>query len=183
MNNEPVHSKLTTPFDEPRATVSVRPTVGSKTSFKGDLTAEEDLIIEGRVEGKVDLKANCVTIGHSGSVKGNVYAKVINVEGELFGDAFAGEKVNVYKSGNVKGNITAPRVSLEDGAKLKGVIDMEPAIMAAAQAIPAAVASAEKNVDKAQESVASLAKGASAPKKTNEAATSTTATSGETWRS
>ena len=167
---EPVHSKLTTPYDAPHETSSESPTVGSKTSFKGDLNGEEDLKIEGKVEGKIDLKGHTITIGRTGWVKGNVHAKIINVEGALIGDAFAGEKVNVYKSGNVTGNITAPRVSLEDGAKLKGVIDMEPVAGSSTQVIPAAISA----VEKAQESVSSLNKPNGTTKKPGEEVNKTT---------
>ena len=166
MKTEAVNSKLSTPFDEPRETKSERPAVGAKTCMKGDLSGEEDLIIEGRVEGKVDFRNNSVTIGHTGCVKGDIVAKTVFIDGELIGDAFATEKVTVSRSGNVKGNITAPRVSLEDGAKLKGLIDMEPAQSAAwKEMMPNAVHA----VEKASETVSHLkdtglsAKGKSGP--------------------
>lgn len=103
-----------------------RAVIGPSIRIQGDLTGEEDLVIEGRVDGKIELKQQSVTIGQSGRVKADVIARTISVEGEVRGNLLADEQVTVRRSGHVQGNITAPRVSLEDGAKFKGSIDMEP---------------------------------------------------------
>jgi len=99
--------------------------VGPSIKIKGELTGEEDLMIQGRVEGRIELKKNNVTVGKSGSVQADVYGKIISIEGEVEGDLFGAEKIIVRESGTVRGNMTAPRVNLEDGAKFKGSIDME----------------------------------------------------------
>jgi len=101
-------------------------TIGPSISIKGDLSGEEDLVIQGRVEGKVDLKQNNVTIGKNGRVKADIYGKLISVEGEVEGNLHGMDQIIVRTSGNVRGNISAPRVTLEDGAKFKGSIDMDP---------------------------------------------------------
>jgi cytoskeletal protein CcmA (bactofilin family) len=102
-----------------------RATIGPSIFIKGDLTGEEDLVIEGRVEGKVDLKQNNVTVGQNGRVKADVFGKVVVVEGEVDGNVFAREQAILRQSGAIRGNITAPRVILEDGSRFKGSIDME----------------------------------------------------------
>jgi len=99
--------------------------VGPSINIKGELTGEEDLMIQGRVEGRIELKKNNVTVGKKGSVLADIYGKIISVEGEVEGDLFGEEKIIVRKSGKVHGNMTAPRVNLEDGATFKGAIDME----------------------------------------------------------
>jgi cytoskeletal protein CcmA (bactofilin family) len=99
--------------------------VGPSIQIKGELTGEEDLVIQGRVEGRIELKKNNVTVGKKGHVQANVYGKIISVEGEVEGDLFGEEKIIVRQSGIVRGNMTAPRVNLEDGAKFKGSIDMK----------------------------------------------------------
>jgi len=88
------------------------------------LSGEEDLLIEGRVEGKIDLPRHSVTVGKSGRIKADVYGKTITVEGEVEGNLFGEEQLVLRQSSTVRGNITAPRVSLEDGANFKGSIDM-----------------------------------------------------------
>lgn len=100
--------------------------IGKTITIKGDVTGEENLVIEGRVEGTVHLKANDLTVGQSGRVNANINASVVRIDGEVTGDISGVEKVVVTKTGRVQGNIVAPRVTLEDGAKFKGSIDMDP---------------------------------------------------------
>lgn len=100
--------------------------IGSSISIQGDLSGEEDLTIHGRVDGKIDVKGNSVTIGESGRVKADVYGKTIIVEGQVDGNLYGGDQIILRSSGHVRGNLTAPRVALEDGAQFKGAIDMEP---------------------------------------------------------
>lgn len=100
--------------------------IGPSIRIKGDLTGEENLIIEGQVEGTIHLDKNDLTIGSSGRIKANIQAKGIIVEGQVEGDIIGKEKVIIRRTGNMRGNIVAPRVTLEDGAMFKGSIEMEP---------------------------------------------------------
>jgi cytoskeletal protein CcmA (bactofilin family) len=100
--------------------------IGPSIHIDGDVRGEEDLLIEGEVSGTVNLKNNSLTIGPQGKVRADVYAHSIYVDGYLEGDLYGSERVNVRKSATVRGNITSPRVSLEDGAKFKGAIEMDP---------------------------------------------------------
>ena len=102
-----------------------RATIGPSIFVKGDLSGDEDLIVQGRVEGTIKLSDNNVTVGNQGRVKADVRARIISVEGQVEGNLFAQEKIVIRKSGRVKGNLVAPRVSLEDGSTFKGSIDME----------------------------------------------------------
>jgi cytoskeletal protein CcmA (bactofilin family) len=100
--------------------------IGASIRIKGELSGEEDLVIQGHVEGTIEVKKNNLTVGAQGSVKANVRARIIAVEGKVEGDLNGEERIVIKQSGDVRGNIVAPRVSLEDGAKFKGSIDMEP---------------------------------------------------------
>jgi cytoskeletal protein CcmA (bactofilin family) len=111
---------------EPPRRPGERATIGPSIFIKGDLTGDEELVIEGRVEGKVDLKQHNVTVGRNGRVKADVFGRVVTVEGEVDGNVFAQEQAILRQSGAIRGNITAPRVVLEDGSRFKGTIDMEP---------------------------------------------------------
>ncbi len=120
--------------------------IGPSITIDGDLRGEEDLIIEGEVSGTVQFKNNSLTIGAQGKVKADVYAHSVFVEGYMEGDLYGSERVNVRKSAQVRGNITSPRVSLEDGARFKGSIEMDPQAVEAAlgsgrrgQSAPAAI--------------------------------------------
>lgn len=99
--------------------------IGPKITFKGELTGEEDLVIMGTVEGSIDLKGNHLTIASQGVIKANVSARTITVEGKVEGDIVATERISVKSASNVKGNLKAERVTLEDGAKFRGSIDMD----------------------------------------------------------
>ncbi len=97
--------------------------IGTSISVKGELSGEEDLMIQGRVEGKIDLKKNNVTVGRNGHIKADIYGQVISIEGEVQGNLFGEEKIVIRESGVVRGNMRTPRFSLEDGATFLGSID------------------------------------------------------------
>jgi cytoskeletal protein CcmA (bactofilin family) len=101
-------------------------TIGPSITIKGELIGDEDLLIQGTVEGRVDLRKHNITVGKSGRIKADLFGQCIHIEGAVEGNLFGDEQVVVRQSGVVLGNITAPRVSLEDGSKFKGNIDMEP---------------------------------------------------------
>jgi len=109
-----------------RSVKSTAMAVGASIRIKGDVTGDEDLIIQGHVDGTISLKGHNVTISKSAKVKANIEASQIIIEGELSGDMKGDEKVVIRETGNVYGNIVAPRVTLEDGAMFKGSIEMEP---------------------------------------------------------
>ena len=99
--------------------------IGPSIVFQGDLAGDEDLLVEGRVEGSISLKKHVVTIGKGGRVNATVSAQTIRVEGTVEGELRGGEQVIVTRTGSVSGNIASPRVTLEDGCRFKGAIDME----------------------------------------------------------
>jgi len=99
--------------------------IGPSIQISGDVTGNEDLRIEGRVEGTVNLSENVLTVGKEGQINAAVNARIIFIEGTVEGDLKGDEQVVVQSSGNVRGNIVSPRVTLEDGCKFKGSIDMD----------------------------------------------------------
>lgn len=105
--------------------------IGASIVIKGEIRGSEDIVIEGQVEGAINLNGHQVSIGKSGDVNADIQANVVQIDGKVSGDVCADEKVIISRSGNVNGNIVAPRVMLEDGAIFKGSIDMDPAGIAA----------------------------------------------------
>ena len=87
----PAPSPAPTSVNEPPRRSLTNATIGPSIFIKGDLSGEEDLVIEGRVEGKVDLKQNNVTVGKNGRVRADVFGKVVIIEGEVDGNVFARE--------------------------------------------------------------------------------------------
>jgi cytoskeletal protein CcmA (bactofilin family) len=111
----------------PQGTSGSRPsTLGPSIAIKGDLTGSEDLRIEGSVRGTIRLEKQGVVIAKGGRIKADIFARSISVEGEVKGNLFGEEEIVIRPSGKLEGNITAPSVTLENGAKFRGSIDMEP---------------------------------------------------------
>ena len=100
--------------------------IGPSIKIKGEVSGDEDLIVQGQVEGTIKLKNHQVFLGESGKVTADIEAKVVKIDGEVTGDVHGIENVVISKLGHVRGNIIAPRVTLEDGAVFKGSIDMDP---------------------------------------------------------
>jgi cytoskeletal protein CcmA (bactofilin family) len=101
-----------------------RATIGRSITIRGDVTGDEDLLIQGRVDGSVDLKQHSVTVGSDGEVKASIVARVVIVEGSVEGNIRSEEQVVLRSSARVQGDITAPRLVLEDGARFRGGVDM-----------------------------------------------------------
>jgi cytoskeletal protein CcmA (bactofilin family) len=115
--------------------------IGQSVQIKGELAGNEDLTIEGKVEGKVFLKDHNLTIGGNGRIAAEIHAKTVMVIGEVVGNITADDKVEIAATGSMRGDIVAPRVVLADGARFKGSIDMDKKSAAAAHAArPAAAA-------------------------------------------
>jgi len=99
--------------------------IGPSIHIKGELQGDEDLTIDGRVEGKIELRDHNLTIGPNGKIKADLYAKTIVIAGEVTGSAFAAERVEIAPTGRLSGDITSPRITIADGAHFKGSVDME----------------------------------------------------------
>jgi cytoskeletal protein CcmA (bactofilin family) len=99
--------------------------IGKSIVIKGELSCGEDLYIDGQVEGTIDPKGNRLTIGPNGSVKANVNACAVIVQGKLEGTIHASDRVDLKQSAIVIGDITTQRISIEDGAYLKGSINIQ----------------------------------------------------------
>ena len=91
--------------------------------LKGELRGEDDLIIEGRVEGEITLKKH-LTVESTGIIVADVKTQNITIKGEMRGNMTADDKVEIHQGARVVGNITAPRVVIAEGARFKGHIDM-----------------------------------------------------------
>ena len=98
--------------------------IGSTLVFKGELSADEDLIIEGCVEGTITHHKKNLTVGEHGRVKANIHASSVIVLGQLVGDIHCEGTVSLAKGADVQGNIFCARIVMEDGARFTGKIDM-----------------------------------------------------------
>ena len=99
-------------------------TLGATLRFKGDLVADEDLVIQGQVEGSI-LHTRSLTIGAQGRVLGDIRARRIIVEGSVDGNLYALESVSLRAGAVVRGDVFAAAIAVDSGARLTGRIDMD----------------------------------------------------------
>ena len=114
------------PDQESKSHSGERSVIGSSISIKGDISGDENLLIEGEIEGKIVFHNHSVTIGQNGRIKAEIHGKTIAIDGNHEGNLFATEQLIIRQTGIVHGNIVSPRVVLEDGCNFKGNIDMSP---------------------------------------------------------
>ncbi len=105
-------------MDTRKATVVEEPTL-----IQGDLRAENDIIVHGRIQGTLRLPQHTATVGPSGSVEGDIYARRIRVEGTLKGKLFGQEGVVIAQTAHVEGTILSPRVAVAEGGRVMGKVD------------------------------------------------------------
>jgi cytoskeletal protein CcmA (bactofilin family) len=97
--------------------------IGRSLHVDGNMRGTEDLVIEGEIEGRIELKEHHLTVGASGRVKGDLNAKTVTVSGEVVGNIHAAIKVEISESGKLEGDVIAPRIAIADGAAFKGSVD------------------------------------------------------------
>ena len=98
--------------------------IGKSITIKGDLSGNEDLVVEGNVEGKIELPNNQLTIGSNGNVAADVSAKAVVVIGKVAGNVTGTERVQIEATGAVDGDVRAPRLVVQEGAVLNGSVEM-----------------------------------------------------------
>ena len=102
----------------------VQAIIGRSIVLKGEMSANEDLLIEGQFEGNVNLQDHCLTIGANGKVKAEIQARQVVILGSVNGNVNARDKIEVRRTGNVTGDLTSASISIEEGAFFKGSIDI-----------------------------------------------------------
>ncbi|MCM2254822.1 MAG: polymer-forming cytoskeletal protein [Vicinamibacteria bacterium] len=123
---EPASNRPQPVAPAPSSTPAAKPqpcVVGAQTTFKGELSAEEDVLVEGAVEGQIKVSRS-LRIGPGGRVKASLQAQSIVISGEVTGDCVAVERVELQATARLFGNIRAPRIVIAEGALFKGQSDM-----------------------------------------------------------
>lgn len=122
--------------------------IGKSVSIKGELTGDEDLTIEGRVDGKIELEAHNLVIGPHGAIKGELNTRNLTVHGRVVGNVCAAELVEIKASGSVVGDIKSSRISIEEGAYFKGSVDLRRSTDTRGALRPSELKSAKGNFEK-----------------------------------
>lgn len=119
----PMSSMPARPY-EPATSQSGSATIGKAVMVKGQIFSREDLVIDGEVEGTVELQEHRLTVGPNGKVQAGIKAREIIVLGSVHGNVDATDKIDIRKDAKLVGDIKAARIVIEDGAYFKGSIDI-----------------------------------------------------------
>jgi cytoskeletal protein CcmA (bactofilin family) len=109
------------------ASVGDQAVISKGIFVKGDISGTESLLIDGKIEGNINLPGNRVTVGRNGQVIASIAAREIVVLGKVRGNVFASDRVEVRAEGSLVGDVLAARISIEDGAFFKGGIELRKA--------------------------------------------------------
>jgi cytoskeletal protein CcmA (bactofilin family) len=132
--------------------------LGATLCFKGDLVADEDLVIQGLVEGSI-LHTRSLTIGVQGRMVGQTRARRLLVEGAVEGDLYALESVTMRSGAIVRGDVFAPRLSIEEGVRLSGRVDMDNAPTVPTVKIPTPAAESAETTEISDQEAGALLSG------------------------
>lgn len=100
--------------------------LGASIQIKGQVTGNEDLQIDGVVDGPISLKGHELTVGSAAQLTSEIHAGDVVAYGKVVGDVHAHGRVDIRRDGSVIGNISSARISIEDGAHFKGRIEIDP---------------------------------------------------------
>jgi cytoskeletal protein CcmA (bactofilin family) len=98
--------------------------IGRSVVIKGELSGAESLFIDGRVEGTISFPENRVTIGRSGNVAANIVAKELVIMGKVRGNVDCADRLDIRSEGELSGDVITHRISIEEGAVLKGGVEV-----------------------------------------------------------
>ncbi len=112
--------------------------IGPKVQIKGRVTGAEAVLIAGQVQGSIDVESEQVVVAPGGRVQANINALMVSIQGAVRGDVNGARRVELRKAGALEGNLTTARIFIEEGAKLRGCVDMVAEVEEAPPEKPAA---------------------------------------------
>jgi len=98
--------------------------IGRTLVIKGEVTGAESLFIDGRVEGSISFPDNRVTVGRNGNVAANITAKEVVIMGKVLGNVECADRLDIRSEGVLSGDVITHRISVEEGAILKGGVEV-----------------------------------------------------------
>jgi len=125
-NAAPSASNTYTPVKTSSAPME-QATIGRSLVIKGDISGAESLFVDGRIEGTVNIPENRVTVGRNGVVTADVNAREVVIMGKVHGNIICSDRLDIRSEGSVTGDVVVQRISVEDGAILKGSVQVQAA--------------------------------------------------------
>jgi len=102
-------------------------TIGRTLVIKGEVSGSESLYVDGRIEGTLSFKDHRVTVGRNGVVQANIAAREVVIMGKVTGNVECSDRVDIRSEGTLTGDVVSQRISVEDGAMLRGSVQLTPA--------------------------------------------------------
>jgi len=99
--------------------------IGRSLTIKGEISGGESLYIDGRIEGTINIPEHRVTVGRNGSVTADVNAREVVIMGKVHGNVICSDRLDIRSEGSVTGDVVVQRISVEDGAILKGSVQVQ----------------------------------------------------------
>ncbi len=126
-NNAPKPQYPSNPNYAPVKTISApveQATIGRSLVIKGEVSGSESLYVDGRIEGTINLADSRVTIGRNGSVAANITAREVVIMGKVQGNIQCADRLDIRSEGTLTGDVVTQRISIEDGAVVKGSVQV-----------------------------------------------------------
>jgi cytoskeletal protein CcmA (bactofilin family) len=101
-------------------------TIGRTVVIKGEVSGSESLYVDGRIEGSITFKDHRVTVGRNGVVQANISAREVVIMGKVTGNVECSDRVDIRSEGTLTGDVVSARISVEDGALLRGSVQLNP---------------------------------------------------------
>jgi cytoskeletal protein CcmA (bactofilin family) len=156
--NAPKYSPTPNIYTPPKniAASMEQATIGRSVVIKGEVSGAESLYVDGRIEGTVNFADSRVTIGRNGVIVANISAKEVVIMGAVTGNIHCTDRLDIRSEGSLAGDVVTQRISVEDGAVLKGAVEVRTAQQ------PSEKAHAKSNEAKSAEPAKSMAAAAGA---------------------
>jgi cytoskeletal protein CcmA (bactofilin family) len=125
-SNAPKYSPNPNTFTPPKNITSSmeQATIGRSVVIKGEVSGAESLYVDGRIEGTVNFADSRVTVGRSGVIVANINAKEVVIMGTVTGNIHCTDRLDIRSEGSLTGDVVTPRICVEDGAVLKGAVEV-----------------------------------------------------------
>jgi cytoskeletal protein CcmA (bactofilin family) len=161
--NAPKYSPNPNTFTPPKniSAPMEQATIGRSVVIKGEVSGAESLYVDGRIEGTVNFADSRVTIGRNGVVVANVTAKEVVIMGTVTGNIHCTDRLDIRSEGSLTGDVVTPRICVEDGAVVKGAVEVRTVQQQHEKAQPKAIETA-KPADPPKAAVAAASAGTSA---------------------
>jgi cytoskeletal protein CcmA (bactofilin family) len=97
--------------------------VGQSVVFKGELLSAEDMVLDGQVEGTINVRDHSLTIGPDADIRADIVGKIVFIRGRVKGQIIASEKIHLHETASIEGDVSSPTIVIAEGARVEGQLE------------------------------------------------------------